>query len=119
MSVKLMTTAMVVCAGLTVGATSASAADWWNPGTWFAPRPTYTYSSPAYRGNLAACPGGVCRPAYGGNCNNGVCTPVYRGPTYNRPAPVYAPNYQPAPSTWNSNYRGAPARRAPASPFYE
>lgn len=133
MALKWMVAAAVVCAGLTINVSSASAQDWWNPGRWFSPKPAYAYT-PAYN---SSCPGGVCRPngytagyCPNGNCGAGTCGPMgcrngwcRNGSCGNR-APVYAPatpGYRSGPPadyfnpTPVSNYRGSVSR----GPFYE
>lgn len=115
MTLKWMVAAVTVCAGLTISVSPASAQDWWNPGRWFSPAPTYAYR-PAYN---SSCPGGVCRPnGYtAGYCRNGSCgnrVPAYvpATPSYRSAPPANYYNPAPAPV---SNYRGPVSR----GPFYE
>jgi hypothetical protein len=137
MSRKSLIWAAVISGGLLATGGSASAQDWWNPGTWFTPAYRTT---PVYGG----CANGQCSPSYGYgrtsaapapgcNCVNGACTGASCGPNGCRPAtygysvqpsvvPVYrspAPyGAQLTPKGRTTYYRPSPVRTR-LSPFYE
>lgn len=120
MSLKsLLRTAMF--GAVAISATAAPAQDWWNPGSWLAPRPHYGYST-QYRGYGSPCANGVCRPSYGAGYYHGKGNPGwsgYRPPMFEPAPPSYRSDYSERYGDYEPYYRGPQSKRPHYSPFYE
>lgn len=104
-----------------VSATAASAQDWWNPGSWISPRPSYSHTT-RYGGSGSSCANGVCRPSYGTGYYHGKGNPGwsgYRRPTYEPAMPSYRPDYSERYGDYEAYYRSPQSSRPRYSPFYE